>query len=381
MDIRNLDLDGYLPEKETHFEIDDAEKLYYNSQTEPEYPDNTVSPPSKSPDKEKDTWGKYEEERVLYVYFRDLLTEPLLTSSNEKELAAKIKECEKRAQLIQKEIESVSKPNSVKRAKGRLKNPDASQIKKLDTFKKIYSEKAHIFKSQFIRSNLRLVVSIAKRYLGKGLPLTDLVQEGNLGLMRAVEKFDHAKGFRFSTYAAWWIHQSLTRALAEKTRTIKVPVYVLEQSGKVFRAKSELKAKFGRNPLPREIADRSKLPVELVQAVLDGKDSVLSLDNTVSHDRTKTFVDFLPDPRAGNQESAVSGDRVSALLDQSLSRLTAKEEEVVRMRYGVGTNTTYTLDEIGSKFGLTRERIRQIEKAALKKIAESEMGEILRGHL
>lgn len=318
---------------------------------------------------------------MLYVYFRDLLTEPLLTSSDEKELAAKIKECEKRAQQIQKEIESVSKPNSVKRAKSRTKNPDASQIKKLDTFKKIYSEKAHIFKSQFIRSNLRLVVSIAKRYLGKGLPLTDLVQEGNLGLMRAVEKFDHAKGFRFSTYAAWWIHQSLTRALAEKTRTIKVPVYVLEQSGKVFRTKSELKAKYGRNPLPREVAERSKLPIELVQAVLDGKDSVLSLDNTVSHDRTKTFVDFLPDPRAGNQESAVSGDRVSALLDQSLSRLTAKEEEVVRMRYGVGTNTTYTLDEIGNKFGLTRERIRQIEKAALKKIAVSETGEILRGHL
>lgn len=330
-----------------------------------------------------ENWTKYEEERVLYVYFRDLLTEPLLTSNDEKELGAKIKECERRAKDIQKEIESLKDPKQTDAAgtkQNKLKTEKA-HLKKLDTFNKMYSEKAHSFKSQFIRSNLRFVVSISKRYLGRGLPLTDLVQEGNLGLMRAVEKFDHTKGFKFSTYAAWWIHQSLTRALAEKTRTIKVPVYVLEQSAKVFKAKAELRDELGRNPLPAEISKKAKLPVELVQAVIEGKDSVLSLDNPVNKDGSKSFVDYLPDPKTGTQESALTGKRVKELLDESLSELSAKEEEVVRMRYGLGGETTYTLDEIGGKFGVTRERIRQIEKGALKKIAESDRGSVLKAFL
>jgi len=330
-----------------------------------------------------ENWTKYEEERVLYVYFRDLLTEPLLTSTDEKELAAKIKECERRAKEIQKEIETISNPKQTEAIglKPGSENSEARHLRKLDTFNKIYSEKAHSFKSQFIRSNLRFVVSISKRYLGRGLPLTDLVQEGNLGLMRAVEKFDHTKGFKFSTYAAWWIHQSLTRALAEKTRTIKVPVYVLEQSSKVFKAKSELRDELGRKPLAEEISRRAKLPVELVQAVIDGKDTVLSLDSPVNKDGSRSFMDYLPDPGVGSQENTYTGKMVKELLDKSLSELSAKEEEVVRMRYGLGFNTTYTLDEIGSKFGVTRERIRQIEKAALRKISESDAGEVLKGYL
>ncbi len=330
-----------------------------------------------------ENWTKYEEERVLYVYFRDLLTEPLLTSTDEKELAAKIKECERRAKEIQKEIDTISNPKQTETIglKPGNENTEAGHLRKLDTFNKIYSEKAHSFKSQFIRSNLRFVISISKRYLGRGLPLTDLVQEGNLGLMRAVEKFDHTKGFKFSTYAAWWIHQSLTRALAEKTRTIKVPVYVLEQSSKVFKAKSELRDELGRKPLAEEISRKAKLPVELVQAVIDGKDTVLSLDSPVNKDGTRSFVDYLPDPGTGSQENAFTGKRVKELLDESLSELSAKEEEVVRMRYGLGVNTTYTLDEIGGKFGVTRERIRQIEKEALRKISESDAGEVLKGYL
>lgn len=330
-----------------------------------------VKPGKKPRDKEK-KWTKYEEERVLQVYFRDLLTEPLLTPADEKQLGAKIKECERNARKIQNELERLAKPRQ-KELPGRDKN-------RLDVTRKVYSDKAQELKSKFIRSNLRLVVSIAKRHLGRGLPLTDLVQEGNLGLIRAVEKFDHRKGFKFSTYAAWWIQQALTRAIAEKTRTIKVPVYVLEQSGKVFRAKYALEEELGRKPLPEEIAEKAGLSREVVQAVIDGTDSVLSLDNPVTDDNEKTYVDMMPDERGG-QESAVSEIRVRKLIDESLSSLTPKEEVVVRMRYGLGEEKIYTLDEIGNKFGVTRERIRQIEKGALEKISKSGLSETLKGYL
>jgi RNA polymerase primary sigma factor len=331
----------------------------------------TVSPAGKRKRKER-KWTKYEEERVLQVYFRDLLTEPLLTPDDEKELGAKIKECEKKARMIQKDIERLTRANIGKKP-ARDKN-------RLDATRKVYSDKAQELKSKFIRSNLRLVVSIAKRHLGRGLPLTDLVQEGNLGLMRAVDKFDHRKGFKFSTYAAWWIQQALTRAIAEKTRTIKVPVYVLEQSGKVFRAKYALEDELGRKPYPEEVAEKAGLSKEIVQAVLDGTDSVLSLDNPVADDNEKTYVDLMPDSREG-QEAAVSDIRVKNLLEECLSSLTPKEEEIVRMRYGLGDEKVYTLDEIGNKFGVTRERIRQIEKAALEKISKSGLGETLKGYL
>ncbi len=328
---------------------------------------------TKSPRKEKNKWMKYDEERVLHVYFRDLLTEPLLTADDEKELGAKIKECEKKVREIQKEIERLERPQKGKGPK--------KETNKLDAYRKVYSNKAKELKSRFIRSNLRLVVSIAKRHLGRGLPLTDLVQEGNLGLIRAVEKFDYRKGFKFSTYAAWWIHQSVTRAIAEKTRTIKVPVYVLEQSGKVFRAKYALQEELGKKPLPEEIAERTGLSKDIVKAVLDGNDSVLSLDKPANDEKTKSYIDFLPDEDDGGQESAVAEKRVKEILAESLSSLTPKEEEVVRMRYGLGTEKVFTLDEIGLRFGVTRERIRQIEKGALAKIAKSRYGEALRDYL
>lgn len=328
-----------------------------------------------SPDGENNRWMKYDEERVLQVYFRDLLTEPLLTANDEKELGAKIKECEKKVKEIQKQLENLPKPVQKK------KHISGKDKKKLSAYSKVYSKKANELKAQFIRSNLRLVVSIAKRHLGRGLPLTDLVQEGNLGLIRAVEKFDYTRGFKFSTYAAWWIHQSVTRALAEKTRTIKVPVYVLEQSGKVFRAKYALQDELGRKPLPQEISEKTGLSIEIVNAVLDGNDSVLSLDKPSNEEKTKSYVDLMPDEDSSSQETAIAALRIGELIDDSLSALSAKEEEIIRMRYGIGTQNVFTLDEIGSKFGVTRERIRQIEKAALEKIAKSDNGATLRQYL
>jgi len=313
-------------------------------------------------------WTKFEEERVLYVYFKDLVHESLLTGDQEKEIAAQIKECNNRITKINKELEKL--PNS--------KN---SERTKLLAFKNRYTKKEEELKSNFIKANLRLVINIAKRHLGRGLPLTDLVQEGNLGLIRAVEKFDHTKGFKFSTYGAWWIHQAVTRALAEKTRTIKVPVYVLEQSSNVFKAKYMLQEELERKPLPKEIAERTKLSLDIVEAVLDGSDKVLSLDNTIKEDKSRTYMDFLPDQNPKSQEYNVDNNNMKGLLNELLTTLSEKEEEIVRMRYGFGNTTVHTLDEIGTKFGVTRERIRQIEKSALKKIAMSKKGDKLKRYL
>jgi len=313
-------------------------------------------------------WTKFEEERVLYVYFKDLMHEPLLTGDQEKEIAAQIKECKNRISKIDKQLKQTQ-------------DIDAKLTKKLVAYKNRYTEKGEQLKSKFIKANLRLVINIAKRHLGKGLALTDLVQEGNLGLIRAVEKFDHTKGFKFSTYGAWWIHQAVTRALAEKTRTIKVPVYVLEQSSKIFKAKYMLQEELERKPLPQEIADRTMLSIDIVEAVLDGADKTLSLDNPIKEDRSKTYIDFLPDHDPNGQEYNVDNKNMKGLLSELLTTLSEKEEEIVRMRYGFGNSNVHTLDEIGTKFGVTRERIRQIEKAALKKIALSEKSDKLKGYL
>ena len=341
-----------------------------NLEDQPEHPQSGNNKQFKDTMSENNNykWTKFEEERVLYVYFKDLVNEPLLTAEQEKEIAAQMKECNNKAKKIEKQLEKSKKLTSKDRSK-------------LLAYKNRYEKKAGELKSRFIKANLRLVINIAKRHLGRGLPLTDLVQEGNLGLIRAVEKFDHTKGFKFSTYGAWWIHQAVTRALAEKTRTIKVPVYVLEQSSKVFKAKYTLQEELERNPLPKEIAERTRLSIDIVEAVLDGADKVLSLDNPIKKDKSKTYVDFLPDNNHYGQEYRVDNKNMIGLLSELLNTLTDKEEQIVRMRYGFGNSSIHTLDEIGSKFGVTRERIRQIEKSALKKIANSQKSAKLKGYL
>lgn len=341
----------------------------YSEQEHSEVNEKSESADNVSPSENSNyKWTKFEEERVLYVYFKDLVDEPLLTAEQEKEIAAQMKECNNRIAKIDGQLKKVDDLNS-------------KEIKKLSAYKNRYQKKADDLRSRFIKANLRLVINIAKRHLGKGLPLTDLVQEGNLGLIRAVEKFDHTKGFKFSTYGAWWIHQAITRALAEKTRTIKVPVYVLEQSSKVFKAKYMLQKELERKPLVKEIAERTKLNIDIVQAVLDGTDKVLSLDNPIKEDRSKTYMDFLPDYNPQVQDNNVDGKNMKELLSDMLSSLSEKEEKIVRMRYGFGNSTVHTLDEIGNKFGVTRERIRQIEKSAIKKIANSKESYKLKGYL
>ena len=326
-----------------------------------------------------------EEFRILNVFFRDILTEPLLTSREEKELAAQIKKCKEKAKEIEKAINRFSnsgaKTKNSKYTAGISEQLVCRRIKELGLSMKIYSVKEKELKDRFIKANLRLVISIAKRYLGRGLPLTDLVQEGNIGLIRAVEKFDHTKGFKFSTYAAWWIQQAITRAIMEQTRTIKVPVYVQEHANRIYRLSSMLEEEMRRKPSPKEVAERAGISVEIASQILEGTENVLSLDSALTHGDAKTFVDFIPDESMLPQDVLISNTKIGKVIRDSFSLLTPREQEVVKMRFGVDLNNRYTLDEIGKKFGLTRERIRQVEKGALEKIAMSDFGEVLRGLL
>src|ERR1700757_3747295 len=223
-------------------------------------PESELVPKGLEPtEDEEGQWVPDEQFRLLYVYFKDMGIESLLTSKEEIEVSAKIKKCEARAREIKMILERFSgekttKGKRIKRNGHQISNELSKRVQRLSAFMKAYMERAKELKERFVKANLRLVVSIAKRYMGRGLPLPDLIQEGNVGLMRAVERFDHTKGYKFSTYASWWIHQAISRALLDQTRTIRVPVYVLEQASKVHRTSSMLHKETGRKPFPEEIA-------------------------------------------------------------------------------------------------------------------------------
>ncbi len=227
---------------------------------------------------------------------------------------------------------------------------------------------AELAKQALINANLRLVVSIAKQYSYRGMPLADLIQEGNLGLIKATEKFDYRRGFKFSTYASWWIRQSIIRAIESQIRTIRIPIYKLEVVNKVHQVQKQMFQEKGREPSLREVAERLEMEPEKVESLMRLTREPMSLDAPVSDDSDSTIGEFIENPHADTPSDNIEEAVLREQIEDVLATLTPREEKVVRMRFGIGEPCCYSLEEIGSRFHLTRERIRQIEIKALRKL-------------
>jgi RNA polymerase primary sigma factor len=297
------------------------------------------------------------------LYFRQMAQEPLLTAQEEIELA-------KRIEMGKKAYERLSRPST-------LENYTENWI---ENIQRIIAD-GQFAREHLGRANTRLVVSIAKRYMGQGLPFPDLIQEGNVGLMRAVDKYDYSRGNRFSTYATWWIRQAITRALAQKTRTIRIPLHMTERIRQMYRIAKSLEQELGRRPTPEEIAKEMDLPADAVRGMMDASQHAIALERPVGDDGDSEFGDFIEDQDSPSPVEAATQHLLEETIEEVLSELTPRQSHILRLRFGLGGGEPHTLEEIANKFGLSRERIRQLEKEALRRLRHPRLAHNLRDYL
>jgi RNA polymerase primary sigma factor len=296
------------------------------------------------------------------LYFRQMAQEPLLTASEEIDLA-------KRIEIGKRALERLRRPSA------REKGP--TWVKNMERL--VYDGQAA--REHLGRANTRLVVSIAKRYMGQGLPFPDLIQEGNVGLMRAVDKYDYKRGNRFSTYATWWIRQAITRALAQKTRTIRIPLHMTERIRQMYRTAQSLEQSLGRRPTPEEIAFEMDLPADAVRSMMDASQHAIALERPVGDDGDSEFGDFIEDQDSPSPVDSATQHLLEETIEEVLSELTPRQSHILRLRFGLGGGEPHTLEEIANKFGLSRERIRQLEKEALRRLRHPRLAHNLRDYL